>query len=152
PDRPARRLGEGRRVPLPDGERPRDPRRPPLRRPRQPTGAHEPEPLRGRARWPNRLPRRPLPRDRPDRLYRTRRGDREASARRGGGVGSRRSSMSLGKMDQAGPIIALARALAPALLALAATACGAGESPRPIEVERTDSAGVEVVTSSAEDH
>lgn len=60
--------------------------------------------------------------------------------------------MSLGKMDQAGPIIALARALAPALLALAATACGAGESPRPIEVERTDSAGVEVVTSSAEDH
>lgn len=36
-------------------------------------------------------------------------------------------------------------------IALAGTACGAGESPRSIQVERVDSAGIEVVTSPATD-
>lgn len=36
-------------------------------------------------------------------------------------------------------------------LALGAIACGAGEAPRRIIVERTDSAGVEIVTSPGED-
>jgi hypothetical protein len=49
---------------------------------------------------------------------------------------------------------AIARALVLAItgaLGLAASACGAGEAPRRIVVERTDSAGVEIVTSPGED-